>query len=152
MSLRAAGLAVGLVFGVVLVWSGMASPDVFREAFLFESSYVFLCFGSAVSVAAIGTRLLRRFKMRSLLTRVPVLWETERPNLRHIVGGLLFGLGWGVSDACPGPIAAQVGEGIPWSLCTFAGVVTGVYLFLRRSQPEPQPAIDVPDAYPELAG
>lgn len=151
MSSRAAGLAVGLVFGVVLVWSRMASPDVLRAALLFESSYVFLFFGSAVLVAAIGIRLLRRFKVRALLTRVPVHWDTERPTPRRLAGAVLFGIGWGVADACPGPIAAQVGEGIAWGLCTFVGVVVGVYLFLRRNQPEPEPAIDTPGVSPELA-
>ena len=151
MSSRAAGLGVGLVFGVVLVWSGMASPDVLRGAFLFESSYVFLFFGSAVLVGAIGLRLLRRFKMRALLTRVPVHWDTERPTVPRLAGAALFGIGWGVADACPGPIAAQVGEGIAWGLCTFVGVVVGVYLFLRRNQPEPEPATDAPVASPELA-
>jgi len=151
MSSRAAGLGVGLVFGVVLVWSGMASPDVLRAAFLFESSYVFLCFGSAVLVAAIGIRFLRRFKVRALLTRVLVHWDTERPTFTRLAGAVLFGIGWGVADACPGPIAAQVGDGIASGLCTFVGVIIGVYLFQRRNQPEPEPAIDATCAYPELA-
>lgn len=150
MSSRAAGLGLGLVFGVVLVWSGMASPDVLRAAFLFESSYLFLFFGSAVLVAAIGLRLLRRSQMRALLTRVPMHWDVERPTLRRLAGAALFGIGWGVADACPGPIAAQVGEGIAWGLCSLVGVVIGVYLFLRRNQPEPEPAIDPPVAYPQM--
>ena len=57
---RLAGLGVGLVFGVVLAWSGMMSPDVIRNALLFEDSYLFLFFGSAVATAGIGLRLLRR--------------------------------------------------------------------------------------------
>ena len=54
----------------------------------------------------------------------------------------MFGLGWGIADACPGPIATQVGQGIPWALFTMAGVVAGVYLFLRRGAPETEPAAD----------
>jgi hypothetical protein len=54
MSARVAGLSVGLVFGVVLSWSGLMSPDVIRQALLFESSYLFLLFASAVLVAAVG--------------------------------------------------------------------------------------------------
>ena len=133
MSRRAAGLAVGLVFGVILSWSGMTSPDVIRSALLFEDSYLFLFFASAVATAAIGLQLLRRER--------GVTWTTERAARRHIVGSLVFGIGWGVSDACPGPIATQIGQGIGWGLWTLAGVVIGVYVFLRRNE-ETEPATD----------
>ena len=130
---RLAGLGIGLVFGIVLSWSGMTSPEVIRSALLFEDSYLFLFFASAVATAAIGLQLLRRGQR--------VSWRTERPERRHIVGSLVFGVGWGVSDACPGPIATQIGQGIGWGLWTLAGVVIGVYLFLRSSE-ETEPATD----------
>ena len=60
MSPRVAGLGVGLIFGIVLSWSGMTSPDVIREALLFQDSYLFLFFGSAVFTGAVGLALLRR--------------------------------------------------------------------------------------------
>ena len=59
MSTRVAGAVIGIVFGVVLSWSGMTSPEVIRQGLLFESSYLFLFFGSAVLTAFIGLRLLR---------------------------------------------------------------------------------------------
>jgi uncharacterized protein len=68
------------------------------------------------------------------VTGEPVRWETLRPERRHIVGSALFGAGWAISDACPGPIAAQVGQGFAWSLFTLAGVVIGVALYLRRQE------------------
>ncbi|MCW2994432.1 MAG: hypothetical protein JWQ18_1927 [Conexibacter sp.] len=61
---------------------------------------------------------------------------------RHLTGSLLFGIGWGVADACPGPIAAQLGQGIPWALFTLAGAAAGVWLFLRRGARETEPASD----------
>ena len=144
MTARLAGLAVGLVFGVVLAWSGLSSPDVIREGLLFESSYLYLLFASAVLVAAAGLALLRRRETRALLTHAPIDWTPERPARRHIAGAAIFGLGWGIADACPGPIANQVGQGIAWGLFTFAGTAIGVYLFLRRDQPETEPATDAP--------
>jgi uncharacterized membrane protein YedE/YeeE len=144
MSARAAGLGVGLVFGVTLCWSGLASPEVIRDALLFKDSYLFLLFASAVLVAAVGQALLRRAERRALLVDTQITCEPERPARRHLAGAALFGLGWGIADACPGPIATQVGQGIAWSLFTFAGVVIGVYLFLRREQPETEPATDAP--------
>jgi uncharacterized protein len=134
MDKRVAGLGVGLVFGVLLSWSGMTSPEVIREALLFEDSYLFLFFASAVVTSAVGLALLRRAGLRS--------WTTERPERRHLVGSLVFGLGWGVSDACPGPIATQLGQGIGWALFTVAGVFFGVYLYQRRGE-ETEPASEL---------
>jgi uncharacterized membrane protein YedE/YeeE len=144
MAAKAAGLGVGLVFGVTLCWSGLSSPDVIRDALLFKDSYLYFLFASAVLVAAIGVALLRRAERRALLVDAQITCEPERPARRHLVGAAVFGLGWGIADACPGPIATQVGQGIAWSLFTFAGVVIGVYLFLRREQPETEPATDAP--------
>ena len=50
-------------------------------------------------------------------------WNRERPASRHIVGRLIFGLGWGIADACPGPFATQVVQGITWGLWALAGVI-----------------------------
>jgi uncharacterized protein len=150
MGTRAAGLVVGLVFGVTLSWSGLSSPEVIRDALLFRDSYLFLLFGSAVLVAAIGQALLRRAGRRALLVDARITCEPERPQRRHLAGAALFGLGWGIADACPGPIANQVGQGVAWSLFTFAGVVFGVYLFLRREQPETEPATDPMTVRPSI--
>ena len=144
MTARSAGLAVGLVFGVTLSWSGLSSPDVIRDALLFKDSYLYFLFASAVLVAAVGLALLRRAERRALLVDAQITCEPERPARRHLTGAALFGLGWGIADACPGPIATQLGQGIAWSLFTFAGVVIGVDLFVRREQPETEPATDAP--------
>ena len=130
--MRAAGLAVGLVFGVTLSWTGMSDPDVIRGALLFQEAYLYLFFASAVLVATTGVWLLRRRRARALLTGERVDWRGEAPRRRHIVGSVLFGTGWALADACPGPIATQVGQGIVWSLFTIAGVIAGIWLFLRR--------------------
>lgn len=140
MSERLAGLGVGAVFGLILSWSGMTSPDVIRQALLFQRAYLFLFFASAVGTATLGLWLLRRRRARSLLTRESIDWEPTQPQRRHIAGSVLFGIGWGVADACPGPIATQLGQGITWGLWTLAGVTIGVYLFLRRNQPDTEPA------------
>ena len=138
-----AGTLVGLVFGVVMSWSGMASPEVIRKALLFEQSYLFLMFASAVATAWIGQALLRRrADRRALLTGETLTYAREPAQRRHVAGSLLFGLGWGVADACPAPIAAQVGQGVGWALFTLAGVGGGVWLYLRRSATETEPASD----------
>jgi uncharacterized protein len=152
MRVRIAAAAIGLVFGITLSWSGMTSPDVIRGALLFEHSYLFLFFASAVGTAALGLALLRRRERRALLIDTPLVWTRDLPARRHIIGSLLFGIGWGVADACPGPIATQIGQGIGWAVFTLVGTVAGVYLFLHRSLPETEPALDAPPGATPSAG
>lgn len=147
---RLAGALIGVVFGFVLCWSGMVSPDVIRGALLLEQSYLFLFFASAVLVSAVGVELLRRRHVRALLTGGPVGWARERPERRHIVGSAIFGVGWGVANACPGPVAAQVGQGMLWSLPLLAGILIGVRLFIRAAD-ETEPAVEPAAAGPPRA-
>lgn len=137
-----AGAGVGVVFGVMLVWSGMTSPDVIREALLFKAGYLFLFMFSAMGTATLGQWLLRIGERRALLTGAPLQWITDRPQPRHVYGALIFGVGWGVSNVCPGPIATQLGQGIGWALFTFAGAVVGIWAFGRSSAVETEPAAD----------
>lgn len=139
---RLAGLGIGVVFGVTLSWSGMTSPVVIRQALLFQKAYLFLFFASAVLVATVGLLILRRRRTRALITKQPVTWNRESIGRRHIVGSMLFGLGWGITDACPGPIVTQVGQGIVWGAWTLMGAIAGVYVYLRRDQPETEPAVE----------
>jgi uncharacterized membrane protein YedE/YeeE len=126
-----AGGLIGVVFGVTLSWTGMSSPEVLREALLLDNAYLYLFFASAVATATLGLWLLRRARVRAVLTGEPVGWAREAPRRNHVVGSLIFGVGWGVADACPGPIATQVGQGVLWSLFTIAGVVAGIVLYQR---------------------
>jgi uncharacterized protein len=131
MSTRVAGAVIGIVFGIVLSWSGMTSPEVIRQGLLFESSYLFLFFGAAVSTSFVGLWILRRRAPRALLTGERVGWEPVKPERRHVAGSLLFGIGWGIAGACPGPIATQLGQGIAWGVPTTVGLVLGILLFRR---------------------
>ena len=131
MRTRVAGALIGVVFGVVLTWSGLTSPDVIRDGLLFRDAYLFLLFGTAVTTAFAGLWLLRRRAPRALLTGERVAWEPIRPERRHVAGSLLFGVGWGVAGACPGPIATQLGQGIAWGVPTAVGLVAGILLFGR---------------------
>jgi len=131
MSRRIAGGVIGIVFGVVLSWSGMASPAIIREGLLFQSSYLFLFFAGAMLTATVGLRILKLRAPKALLTGETVQWEPVKPERRHVVGSAVFGVGWGISGACPAPIAAQLGQGIPWGVPLTIGLIAGVLLFGR---------------------
>src|SRR5947209_6404891 len=145
MARRATGAAVGAIFGVVLCWSGMTSPNVIRGALLLRHAYLFLFFASAVATAFLGLRLVRG--TRALLTGERIDWKVKRPQRAQLAGAAVFGTGWALADACPGPVATQLGQGRLWSLFTLAGIVIGIVLFDRvggrtpeRVRGEPLPA------------
>jgi uncharacterized membrane protein YedE/YeeE len=112
----------------------MSNPNVLRAGLLFESSYLFLFFGAAVSTAFVGLALLRRAHTRALITREPIAWAPVAPQRRHVVGSILFGIGWGAANVCPGPIATQLGQGVAWSIFTAVGLVLGIVLFARSAE------------------
>ncbi len=130
-------LGAGLVFGVILMKSQVVSWYRIQEMFRFQSFSMFGVIGSAVLVAALTTWALRRLRGRSLggepLARVdkgPV-----RPN--HVLGGCLFGLGWAATGACPGPILALMGAGLPAYVLVFLSALAGTLAYgaLRRWLP-----------------
>jgi uncharacterized membrane protein YedE/YeeE len=101
---------------------------------LLEDLYMWVMFAVAVTVGFVGIRLLRRYDARALLTGAPVAWTTARPERRHVVGAAVFGVGWAVSDVCPGPVVAQLGLGVAWALPLLLGVVLGVLAYFRRAE------------------
>jgi hypothetical protein len=143
---RIAGAGIGLVFGLMLCWSGMTSPDVIRGALLFKQSYLYFFMASAVGTASLGVALIKRRERRAILVDVPIAFVPETTKRRHITGSLIFGLGWGVSNACPGPIATQIGGGSGWAVFTLVGVAGGVWLYLHREATETEPATDRAEA------
>jgi uncharacterized membrane protein YedE/YeeE len=151
MAVRAVALVVGIVFGVTLSWTGLSNPDVIRDALLFREAYLFLFFASAVLTAFVGLRLVRGLRTRAVLVDKPVAWTVDPPQRRHFVGSVIFGTGWAVAAACPGPIATQLGQGAWWGLWTAAGLVAGIALYLRR-QPRPVPAGDPAAPAPHGSG
>ena len=141
MRVRAAAIMLGAVFGFALAWSGLTDPDSIRRMLLLEDAYFFLVMCSSMAVAFTGVRLLRARRARALFTGETLSWSTGRPERRHVIGSVLFGLGWATSLSCPGPIAAQLGQGVLWSLCTITGIGLGLVLHARlREQESPTAA------------
>lgn len=122
----------GLAFGFLISWGTLTDPDTIRDMLLLREAYVFLMMGGAVAVGFVGVKLLTRAPRRAAITGEPIVARTDAVERRHIVGSAMFGLGWAIADTCPGPVAAQLGQGLPWALCTAAGITGGVLLFQAR--------------------
>src|SRR3954453_13861764 len=134
MRVRLAACVFGALFGFLISWGQFTDPDRIRDMLLLRDAYLYLMMFSAIAVAGLGTLLLRRRRARALLTGERITIEPTGPEPRHIVGAAIFGVGWAVADSCPAPIAAQLTQGVWWSLCTIAGVFLGVEVFLRRRE------------------
>src|SRR3712207_6529842 len=83
-------------------------------------------------VGFVRVRLVRGRRAR--ITGEPIGWSALPPQRRHVTGAVLFGTGWAVSTACPAPIAAQVAQGMWWSVFAVAGIAFGVLLHARRGE------------------
>ena len=134
MRVRLAAILFGAAFGFLISWGQFSDPDRIRDMLLLRDPYLYLMMFSAIAVAFTGTLLLRRRRARALLTGEPISVERTRPERRHIVGAAVFGVGWAIADSCPAPIAAQLTQGVLWSLFTIAGIFVGVELYLRRRE------------------
>jgi uncharacterized protein len=135
----AAGVS-GAVFGFLISWGQFSDPDRIQDMLLLRDAYLYLMMASAVAVGFLGLRLLRRARARTLLTGEPISYQVARPERRHIVGAAIFGVGWSIADSCPAPVAAQLTQGVAWSLFTIAGIAIGILVFLRRQERRTEPA------------
>lgn len=129
-------LLAGLFFGVVLVKSEAASWYRIQEMFRFQSFHMYGLIGSAVLTGLVTTALLRRFGHTRGGERIRVT-PKEPGWRRYVLGGLTFGLGWGLAGVCPGPIFVLLGAGIWPMLVVLAFALLGTYLYgvLREKLP-----------------
>jgi uncharacterized membrane protein YedE/YeeE len=112
-------ILLGTAFGVVLVKAEVLSWFRIQEMFRFDSFHMYGIIGSAIVVGALGRLALGQRRV------------DEPPQLRHVVGGTLFGLGWGLTGACPGPMYALVGYGVLPYLAVLASAIAGTLVFGR---------------------
>ncbi len=102
--------AVGLIFGVVFVKAEIISWFRIQEMFRLQSFHMYGVIGTAVVVGIISVWLIKKFKVKTIHGEA-IEFHPKKFNKGQIYGGLLFGLGWAVTGACPGPLFAQIGTG-----------------------------------------
>lgn len=123
-------LFAGMLFGFVMVKSEAASWYRIMEMFYFQSFHMFGIMGSAIATGLIGVFLLKRFGSKSALDGSTIEVPSKEPGRwNYILGGLIFGLGWGIIGLCPGPIFALVGMGSIGALAALAGALHGTWLY-----------------------
>ena len=122
-------LAMGILFGFVAVRAEIVSWYRIQEMFRFDSFHMYGVIGSAVLVAALSVWLIKRFNVKTFAGE-PITFAPKAPSYpRYIVGGTIFGLGWALTGACPGPILALIGAGLPAFLVVLLGAILGTYVY-----------------------
>ncbi len=117
-------LMVGIYFGIVLIKSEVASWFRIQHMFHFEEAHMYLVLCSAVLVGAISLQIIRRLRMPTLAGEA-VPPPEKMLQKGAVIGGIIFGIGWAITGARPGPIYAQIGSGEFLAILSFAGAFIG---------------------------
>ena len=122
-------LLVGMVFGIVMTKAEIVSWFRIVEMFRFESFHMYGVIGSAVTLGIIAVGLIKKWNIKTFQGEEMALSVKEKSFVRYILGGAIFGLGWAMTGACPGPMLVLVGTGAFPMLIVIGGAVLGTFLY-----------------------
>ena len=122
-------LILGIVFGIVMVKSEAISWFRIQEMFRFQAFHMYGIIGTAVALGVIGVALIKKFKIRDFNGNPIVFFPKEKTITRYLLGGTIFGLGWALTGACPGPIVVNIGYGFFAMIIVFLFAVIGTFLY-----------------------
>ncbi|MGB1383794.1 MAG: DUF6691 family protein [Flavobacteriales bacterium] len=122
-------LILGSLFGLILVKAEVLSWFRIQEMFAFQSFHMYGIIGSAIAVGALSVWLIRTFKVKSLEGNLIELKDKAPRYTSAYVGGTVFGLGWAMTGACPGPMYALIGSGTTVMVLAVVAGVLGVFAY-----------------------
>lgn len=123
-------LIVGVLFGIVFVKAEVISWFRIQEMFRIQSFHMYGIIGSAVLIGALSVWLIKTFKIKTIHGE-EITFSDKKFNRGQIYGGLTFGLGWGLTGACPGPLFAQIGVGATVGIVTLLSAIAGTWVYGR---------------------
>lgn len=130
-------LSIGTLFGIVMTKSQAISWYRIYEMFRFDSFHMYGIMGSALTLGIITVALIKKYKVRST-EGTPITFAPKSKSIpRYLIGGIIFGLGWAMAGACPGPIYTLIGNGYSVIFVVLASALLGTlsYGFLRKRLP-----------------
>lgn len=122
-------LFVGIFFGIVMFKSEAASWFRIYEMFQFDAFHMYGIIGSALVLGALFTQWVKRGTKKSFFGEAIVIADKEKSFVRYAVGGILFGLGWALAGACPGPMYTLLGAGFLPILVVIFGALLGTFVY-----------------------
>lgn len=122
-------IILGIVFGIVMSKSEAISWFRIQEMFRFQAFHMYGIIGTAVTLGVIGVFLIKKFQVRDFDGNPIQFFPKEKSIFRYLVGGTIFGLGWALSGACPGPMVVNIGYGYFALIVVFFFAIVGTYLY-----------------------
>jgi len=119
---------VGIIFGIAFVKAEIISWFRIQEMFRLDSFHMYGVIGTGVVLGMLSIQIIKRFNIRSLSGEEIVI-PKKTFSKGQIYGGLIFGLGWAITGACPGPLFAQIGSGYSVIIITFLSATLGVWVY-----------------------
>jgi uncharacterized membrane protein YedE/YeeE len=121
-------LVVGVLFGIVFVKSEVISWFRIQEMFRLQSFHMYGIIGSAILVGAISVWLIKKSGVKTIYGE-QISFTPRKFNKGQVYGGLIFGLGWGLTGACPGPLFAQIGTGATVVIIVLLSAIAGTWVY-----------------------
>jgi len=121
-------LLIGMLFGFALLKAEVVSWFRIQEMFYFHDFHMYGVIGSAIVTAAIGVLIIKKFKIKSF-DGSEIVIPTKKFQKGNVIGGLLFGFGWAVTGACPGPLFSLTGYGYTVFIIPVLSATLGVYIY-----------------------
>ncbi|WP_297762019.1 DUF6691 family protein [uncultured Muriicola sp.] len=122
-------LFVGIFFGIVLVKSEAVSWYRIFEMFKFQSFHMYGIIGSAVLLGIIAIWIIKKTQLKSIENDTIIIHPKDKGMFRLLIGGTIFGLGWALAGACPGPMYILVGTGVFSMLLVIGGAILGTFVY-----------------------
>ena len=122
-------LLVGFFFGIVLTKAEAVSWYRIYEMFQFQSFHMYGIIMTAIATGVVGIQIIKRNKLKDFDGNLLIIQDKEKGNTRYWIGGILFGLGWAMVGACPGPIFILLGAGFMSVGLILIGAIFGTFLY-----------------------
>ena len=130
-------LIIGILFGITMYKSEAASWFRIYEMFRFEAFHMYGIIGTALAMGVVSTFIIKRNNIKSFYGEAVKFIPKEKGFTRYMLGGIIFGLGWALAGACPGPMFTLLGAGfLPISIVIIAAILgTFIYGILKEKLP-----------------
>ncbi|MDB3984891.1 YeeE/YedE thiosulfate transporter family protein [Flavobacteriaceae bacterium] len=122
-------LFIGILFGIIMFKSEAASWFRIYEMFQFQSFHMYGIIGSALFFGVIMIQFIKKFKLKSVFGEQINIPDKDKSFYRYMLGGILFGLGWGLAGACPGPMFSLIGAGFLPILVVIFFALVGTWIY-----------------------
>lgn len=119
---------VGIIFGITFTKAEIISWFRIQEMFRLQSFHMYGVIGTAVVVGMISVWLIKKYKVKTIYGE-PIEFHSKKFNKGQVIGGLLFGLGWAMTGACPGPLFAQIGAGFAVIGVVLLSAIAGTWVY-----------------------